>query len=1079
METDREPVRGFDEHKMKLPFTLKMLENWAGAQVLRDAEIMVDKGLVVEAVFEPPLIRGAVMWNNRELKTSLRILPNGHVESLCPCFANKERGTICSHVIALGVVLVRRATDPGRDSKIQAEMKRAARLAMLDESKYIRRVSPDTAGAIPARLIVTPGKEWMSAWRNGRIPATFAVEYQKKTVSLDQVPRDIPLVFSKQDEAILFVLEDISEGPAAGRIELTQPDFLNIIRIHAGKPLLNPDGPPVIINETPLTTFVQMDLDRENGELILMAHTELPFMAAGEFPYYMVVRKTGWVYGAGNLWPLANVLPEPYHSIYREPVIIARRDVPRFLSQELPLLSKHTRIETDISSDLFTIEPGTPKMRLAVRGSPASMSATLYAKYDDVELVACKPDPREHFSIPDPNDLLRYSIRNKAYEKRALELLSASGFTGEAGDQLSSIVGNRLVLNFMGTSMPVLRRRGWQIDFEGKVGPYLDTLTFINPVVHIADSKDGKWFDVGFDFEDQQGSSLLQTEIQLAVRKGDSFIEKSGKIYLIDSDAIKSMQNIFSDCASGESDTPGHFRLGNIYAPFVKSALESLDGIDVEDTPSWRSRAGQYNRTIEIEPVALSEPLGGILRPYQKYGVSWLRFLEANGFCGLLADEMGLGKTLQALAWLQLQRRHPDAKGKPALIVCPTSLVENWQEEASRFVPGMKVLNLTGPERQDRWQQLQKADLVVTSYAILRRDVDRIAETQFSAVILDEAQHIKNRSTQNALAAKQIKAYQRLVLTGTPIENSVSDLWSIMDFLMPGYLGSHDSFKCNYEMPINEAGAEGEIAQFKLRRKLHPFLLRRLKTEVAKDLPPKIQKISSCSLTSDQQAVYRELLAASRQKITGMVSKMGFNKCRIEILTLLMRLRQTCCHLDLLKLPNLKVKEPSAKMDLFFELLEEAMDGGHRILVFSQFVGMLTILRKELERNKIAYCYLDGSTKERMKVVHQFNSQRDIPVFLISLKAGGAGLNLTGADMVIHFDPWWNPAVEDQATDRAHRIGQKRTVYSIKLITRGTVEEKVVAMQNRKKAVIDATLESDEAVMQNLTWEDIQELISE
>jgi len=1064
---------------MKLPFTLKILENWAGAQVLRDAEIMADKGLVVEAVYEPPLISGAVMWNNRPLKTALRILPDGHVESLCPCFANKERGTICCHVIALGVILVRRATDPNRDSKIQAEMKRAARLAILDESKYIRRVSPDTPGAVPASLIVKPDKGWMNAWRNGRIPASFAVDYQGRTVPLDQVPRDIPLAFSKQDEAILFVLEDISEGPAAGRIELTQPDFLNIIRIHAGKPLPNPDGPPVIINETPLTTFVQMDLDHENGELILMAHTELPFMGAGEFPLYLVARKTGWAFGAGNLWPLANVLPEPYQSIYREPVIIARRDVPRFLNHELPSISKHTRIETDISPDLFTVEPAVPKMRLAIRGSPASMSATLHAKYGDIELVACKPDPREHFSIPAPNDLLRYSIRNKAYEQRALELLAPTGFKGESGNDLSSIVGSRLVLNFLGTHLPVLRRRGWQVDFEGKVAPFLDSLSFITPVVHISDSKDGKWFDVGFNFEDQPGSSVLQTEIQLALRKGDSFIGKNDRIYLIDSDAIKSMQNIFSDCASGDSDTPGHFRLGNIYAPFVKSALESLDGIDVEDTPSWRSRAGQYNRTIEIEPVTLPEPLGGILRPYQKYGVSWLRFLEANGFCGLLADEMGLGKTLQALAWLQLQRKHPDAIGKPALIVCPTSLVDNWQEEAARFVPGMKVLNLTGPERQDRWQQLKQADIVVTSYAILRRDVERITEQQFSSVILDEAQHIKNRSTQNALAAKKIKACQRLVLTGTPIENSVSDLWSIMDFLMPGYLGSHDTFKFNYEIPINEAGADGEIAQFKLRRKLHPFLLRRLKTEVAKDLPPKIQKISSCPLTSDQQAVYRELLAASRQKINGMVSKLGFNKCRIEILTLLMRLRQTCCHLDLLKIPNLKAKEPSAKMDLFFELLEEAMDGGHRILVFSQFVGMLTILRKELEKSGIAYCYLDGSTKERLKVVHQFNSQRDIPTFLISLKAGGAGLNLTGADMVIHFDPWWNPAVEDQATDRAHRIGQKRTVYSIKLITRGTVEEKVLAMQKRKKAVIDATLESDEGVMQSLTWDDIQELLAE
>ena len=1064
---------------MKIPFTRKTLENWAGAQILREAQIMVAKELVAEAAYEHPLVKGVVFANNRPLRTSLKLLDDGYVENLCPCWANKERGVICGHVIALCLELVRRSTDPEREAKAQAEMKRTARLAALDESKYIRRVAPDTPGAIPARLIVTLQKGWMTAWRTGHVPVTCALQYRTSLQPLDQIPGVLPFTLSKQDEAILFVLEDISEGPAKGRLELAPHDFLNIVRLHVGKPLPQADSQPITVNETAMTTLVQLDLDRENGELILMAHTELPFLAAGEFPLYMVARKTGWAYGAGNLWPLANILPEPYHAIYSEPVIIARRDVPRFLNQELPLLTAQTRVESDISADLFTFEPGIPKLKLRVRGSPASLAATLFARYGDIELVACKPDPKEHFSIPDPNDLMRYSIRNLAREQRALEQLAPVGFSGERGDLLENVVGLRGVHNFLGSHLPALRRRGWTVELEGKVAPYMDGLSFATPVVHVDDTASDQWFDIGFDFETQEGASLSQADIHLALRKGDSFFEVGDKTYLIDSESVQAMQNIFNDCSSRDGDLPGHFRLANIYAPFVKSALEALDGIDVEDTPSWRARAGQYNRTLEIEPVQLGEPLGSILRPYQKYGVSWLRFMEANGFCGLLADEMGLGKTLQALAWLQLQRAHPAARGKPALIVCPTSLVENWSEEAAKFVPNLKVLNLTGAERQDRWPQLDQADIAVTSYAILRRDVDKFAAYEFAAAILDEAQHIKNRSTQNSLAAKQIKAYQRLVLTGTPIENGVSDLWSIMDFLMPGYLGTHNDFKYHYEDPIAEGAADGEVAQAKLRKKLHPFFLRRLKSEVAKDLPPKIQKISSCNLTADQQAVYREILAVSRQKITGLVAQQGFNKSRMEILTILLRLRQICCHLDLLKLPGLVAKNPSAKLDLFFELLEEALDGGHRILVFSQFVGMLTILRKALEKEGIAYCYLDGSTQERMKVVHQFNSQRDIPIFLISLKAGGTGLNLTGADMVIHFDPWWNPAVEDQATDRAYRIGQKKTVYSIKLITRGTVEEKVLAMQRKKQAVINATLTSDEGVMQAFNWDDIQELLAD
>jgi SNF2 family DNA or RNA helicase len=344
-------------------------------------------------------------------------------------------------------------------------------------------------------------------------------------------------------------------------------------------------------------------------------------------------------------------------------------------------------------------------------------------------------------------------------------------------------------------------------------------------------------------------------------------------------------------------------------------------------------------------------------------------------------------------------------------------------------------------------------------------------------VVLDEAQHIKNRSTKNAVAAKQLRGHHRLVLTGTPVENSVADLWSIMDFLMPGYLGGHEHFRANYELPIQQGGSSAEDAQRRLRKKLHPFLLRRLKKDVAKDLPPKIEKITTCQLTKDQRLVYEELVKESKRKLTDMVESQGFSKSRMEVFKTLLRLRQVCCHLDLLKMPDLKSKAPSGKMDLFFELVEEAIDGGHRVLVFSQFTTMLGILREELEKKDIKYCYLDGSTKKRMDVVKKFNTDDSIPIFLISLKAGGTGLNLTGADMVIHYDPWWNPAVEAQATDRAYRIGQKRTVLAQKLITKGTVEEKVLALQQKKKAVIDATIESDEQVMNNLSWEEVQGLL--
>jgi len=579
---------------------------------------------------------------------------------------------------------------------------------------------------------------------------------------------------------------------------------------------------------------------------------------------------------------------------------------------------------------------------------------------------------------------------------------------------------------------------------------------------------------VGYDYETTGGASLDDADVQRAINMGEAFIEKKGRTILLDINAIETAREVFDDCAVGAGDKPGTFKMNDIHAAYVQASLLSLDGADVEAAPEWLEKADAQNRDSKIEPIALGEPLEGILRDYQKDGVYWLSFLERSGFCGILADEMGLGKTLQTLTWLQLQRES-DA---PALIVCPTSLVDNWAEEAEKFTPNQRVLRMHGADRHNHWEKVADSDLVITSYALIRRDLDEYLKHTFSVAALDEAQHIKNRSTQNAVAVKQLQADHKLVLTGTPIENSVTDLWSIMDFLMPGYLGNHKAFRENYELPIQSGGPDAELAQLRLRRKLHPFLLRRLKKDVAKDLPDKIQRIAHCSLSGDQAKVYKQLLESAKKEINSMVGAQGFNKSRMQIFKVLLQLRQTCCHLDLLKLPGLESEFPSAKMELFFELVDEALDAGHRILVFSQFTSMLAIIREELEARKLKYCYLDGSTKDRQDRVRTFNTDRTIPLFLISLKAGGTGLNLTGADMVIHFDPWWNPAVEDQATDRAHRIGQKNTVYSVKLITKNTVEEKVLQMQQKKKSIIDATLEKDGDLGASLSWNDVQELLS-
>lgn len=830
------------------------------------------------------------------------------------------------------------------------------------------------------------------------------------------------------------------------------------------------------MGEDAVRTYIRMVLDRQTGELVLSMHTQWDERV--EQPLFIAGGRTGWVFYRGGFQQLQQLLPGPLREIYKNPVRIPRAAVPAFMQNEFPNLVKNIHVETRISSDLFTLEPMVPRFRLVVSGSRASLSAKLYAEYGAVTLIAAREEAAGQFAIPEGSDLLAYRVRSLAAEKKALEKLGHTGFRGYRGDLLSSIIGQRDVLNFLGSRVPQLRRLGWHIELEGRVAPFMDEVDFISPVIHINESPAEGFFEVGYEYENTSGQSLSQLDIQRALNMGEAYVEKNGRTILLDIDAIETARDVFNDCSLGAGDQAGTFRMKDIYAAYVQSSLNALDGVDVEVDPDWMQRAQTQNRTEKIKPEPLGESLDRILRDYQKEGVYWLRFLERGGFSGLLADEMGLGKTLQTLVWLQLERHHPAARGKPSLIVCPTSLVDNWGEEAEKFIPHLRVLRMHGVERHQNWDRIDQSDLIITSYALLRRDLDHYVKHEFAIAALDEAQHIKNRSTQNAKAAKTIRSMHKLVLTGTPIENSVADLWSIMDFLMPGYLSNHKVFRENYELAISHGGPDADLAQIKLRRKLHPFLLRRLKRDVAKDLPEKIERVAHCTLSKDQHMVYKELLESAKRKINEMVDAQGFNKSRMQILKTLLRLRQTCCHLDLLKLPNLTSQYPSAKMELFFELLNEALDAGHRILVFSQFTSMLHILRDELQKRRLSFCYLDGTTKNRQEIVKQFNTDRSIPVFLISLKAGGSGLNLTGADMVIHYDPWWNPAVEDQATDRAHRIGQKNTVYSVKLITKNSVEEKVLAMQKRKKSVIDATLEKSDDVAQSLTWADVQELLT-
>jgi len=720
------------------------------------------------------------------------------------------------------------------------------------------------------------------------------------------------------------------------------------------------------------------------------------------------------------------------------------------------------------SEDFIEIE-AAPKISAFMRGSRVSLSVEIDAHYGEVEFPACSPQGPRTVWMEDPDDPLVRRTRSMKAEREAVKSVEKWGFEPgyREGDLRLYLTDPQKVLDFLGAGLPALRRRGWRIELDDRLMDLTDAMPSVVPVVTVRDAPGGA-FDVSYTF-DAMGRDVSPVEVQAALNRGDGYIMKDGDVVLLDNSAIEAMHSIFRDCATTQNGAPaGWFRVDAVHAPYVKSSLDLLDCIDLDDesAPRWRETAAARNREggAKFEPVALG-PLDHVLRPYQKQGVYWMRFLEGSGLSGLLADEMGLGKTLQTLAWLSLPRIGEAGERLPSLVVCPTSLVRNWEAEAKKFTPWMKTLVVSGPDRADSFAAIRSADLVVTSYALLQRDFEAAyLGVRFGAVVLDEAQRIKNRQTKNARAAKLLEAGSRLVLTGTPVENSVADVWSIFDFLMPGYLGDYETFRAGYEEPIADGGAGAEDAQARLRRKLHPFIMRRLKKSVAKDLPDKIVKVSYCPLDEDAQREYAEALAATRAQAGAAIRAKGLAKSRFELLAMLMKLRQIASR---------------AKLEPFLDQLEGAIDGGHRILVFSQFVKMLKAIGDELEERGIPFCYLDGSTKDRLGECSKFNRSRDIPVFLISLMAGGTGLNLTGADMVIHYDPWWNPAVEDQATDRAHRIGQTRNVYVMKMIASGTIEERVLAMQRRKQAVIAATVSTtDSAVMERLTAEDIAALLS-
>jgi superfamily II DNA or RNA helicase len=764
------------------------------------------------------------------------------------------------------------------------------------------------------------------------------------------------------------------------------------------------------------------------------------------------------------------VTPAWLQRLYRSPAIVqSHEDLPTLLGESIPRVAAMLGADLPDLSSVADLVDQKPRFELKANGDLIDARVRLYVRYEDQEFDVPPDDfPSPLAFLPPKSGKGRPRVvrRDVGAEMAGVQALLSQNFeVSESGDEL--VASGDDAIAFWTNGIGELPE-----DWDRFVPDDLVDVTIrdesVTPQMRVSSGVD--WLNLDMKFE-SGGAVVREEELRACLEHGRRLVQlEDGSYAPIDpeqvGDVLTRMAEIYA--TAGMKD-----KLPLSQAGRVQDLLKMVDNAKV--SASAKSLFAKIEDIDEIPNIPKPRTLKADLRPYQKDGFSWLVFLHELNSGGILADDMGLGKTVQAIALLLWAKSK--YKRKLNLVVAPTSVVPNWEREISKFAPGLKTVVWQGPNRSQRAAELEKADVMITSYALLRRDEELLQALDLRYVILDEAQHIKNPMSQTARSAKKLSSERRLALTGTPIENRLSELWSIFDFVSPGLLGQLKTFEERIARPIDRG--DMETAQ-RLRATIKPFIMRRLKRDVAADLPDKIEQEMIVPLAEEQAKLYKQILGQVRKSVLSEVEKNGVSKAQIQILVALTRLRQVACDPRLMKLPDTDFDaDDSGKLGALREIIDEAVDGNHRVLVFSQFVSMLNHIRAALDTDGVQYEYLDGSTKDRIERVDRFNEDASIPVFLISLKAGGTGLNLTGADTVVHFDPWWNPAVEDQATDRAHRIGQTKNVNVYKLIAAGTVEEKILELSAKKRALVSNVLSTEGSPLKGLTKADVENLFSE
>ena len=993
-------------------FDRSFLIELGGGMVFRQAEKLFESHAVESAEWESPVLKGLVDGGDGIFTPELNLRSTVFAENTCTCPDGRKR-KVCVHALATALHYEALKHEAAHSNDVAEGLS----LDPVDEptstpiaEPKLPRVRSIKLGeeGLPLRILIFLPPNLEEAAARGAIVLKLDAAAGREILPLNKLNPRQKYKVAPQQVAVLKLVESWCGGKLSSLLQLTGAQLRKLLDAVAGEPIVywvkKPNAP----------------IDWQDGQLPGVYE----FLGEPDADPEMLEPE-----------PVA-LDPAPPRRQFRSDLSLREKSKPnlrRLAESKRPKLWETKKGDYPIANEAAASMDGHSTNRVVVDGSP---------HYIAIRLPSVDADTTQPLRT----------------------ILKAEGFMLEPSNRKWWLRDRHKTLNFLAGYWKALNDQ-WQAEFTDNFKAKLKAVEL--SALQIEAKEDAGKFALAITLSEQTD----ETDLRRALARGKNYVESdSGAITLLDRSSVEQLHEI-ERAVSGQADRP--------FTPTFTKRLDTQDLSDVEDLldelcegwqppQAWQSRSRALKEVGALEPAPVRPSFDAILRTYQRIGTAWLWHLYRHQLGGILADEMGLGKTLQALALIEcIRNQDTSPSGHPALVVCPASLVENWQRESARFTPNLKTFKHHGSKRAKEPAALEEVDLIITSYGTLRQDAELLGTMDWCVVIGDEAQHIKNRRSQNAKTLMSLHAEGRFLLTGTPVENSLDDLLSLFSFLMPGYL----------QKPTGKLSQDDKAWHNKRQtERAAAYILRRTKKEVAPELPDKIEKTFFCELGAKQQGFYQDTLEKTRRDIFNLEMS-GANKGRVQFaaFTELLRLRQACVD------PRILDKEfperESAKLAAFDEVLDECLDAGSRILVFSSFVTALKLLAEHLEQKGHKFCYLDGSTKNRLAICDQFNDDESIPVFLISLKAGGTGLNLTGADTVLHYDPWWNPAAEAQATDRAHRIGQAKVVTSIKLIAANTVEEKVLELQARKAEILKELFEESEAANAKVSLDDIKSLL--